>query len=71
MKKICKSIQNIALTVFVASVVVAFFAPAAMYVAAASMLVLAFAAIAEPEETKAVCPTIFTKEYHDHYYNAA
>jgi hypothetical protein len=53
----------------VISIAVAGLLPVMYYVAASAMLVMAIAAIAEPNE-KAACPRVFTKPYRAQYHAA-
>ena len=62
MKKYFAGMQMFALIAMVASIVLATFVPAMYYVAAISMVVLAFASFLEPNSEPA-CPEIFSAEY--------
>jgi uncharacterized protein (DUF58 family) len=69
MKNILKSVQAASLIIMVISIAVAGLLPVMYYVAASAMLVMAIAAIAEPNE-KAACPRVFTKPYRAQYHAA-
>ena len=62
MKKYFAGMQVFALVAMVASIVIATVVPAMYYVAAISMVVLAFASFLEPA-TEPACPEVFTAEY--------
>lgn len=70
MKKAMRSVQVVSLVVMALSVLAGLLIPAAYYLAAGAMIVLAIAALAEPDKAPA-CPMIFSRSYQEQFSHKA